>query len=412
MSFSHPATEPKDPQNSNGGHQPQQAQPKPSSEFSLRINRARANGIFERILRCSAGGRMDVPTAGTLSLRQSGYERLLQLLSKDTALEETAFQDLKMSYNRLRRQLSYEVPTNIRQDMTIALNQAITNQLNDIMAKSDAAKNLLDLVSVDRWPRSSVEIPGKKASMQRYPDGIWAIEPATESPSSDRMACFIFEMCFMPGSAAAEGKVLEVMLKRHGCPGMALIINMRHTNPEMRLNPPADMNSKASYALYEWIAVEDEDGSVEGRVVRVGMPRAFRNSSGGLVPGKLSFTVADFLGRAVEDHIPSMDDEAFWSVLEETIEIDHSDMLKWLEQAESWELKLAQDPAMGGTIKKKDRKPVEIPSENTNESPFDSGDLLRRIREIRSNLGLEPWKGPDAVLEEESEEADADSVST
>ncbi|KAL1619574.1 hypothetical protein SLS54_006510 [Diplodia seriata] len=301
---------------------------KPRSETSFRKHDARAHEIFDKIRQLATGGPVDVAVCGLIKLHQNGYDQLLELLAEDETLESCAFHHFKLSYNQQKHLLSYELPTTIHDDVLSDLLAEIRSQLAKLAAKSPTAAQVLTHIRCSPGLHTSPPSPSARPSAQPYADGTCTFANATtQSP------CFVIEISFHPRHPAARGKIHDLIYTAHGQPGMGLVLELRHHNPQhMRHTPPPAVDHSASYTTWRWTAVP----ALGNTVVR-GAPaaQAFRDAAGGVVPGKLEIAVRDFIGMELCRGFP--DDPDVVGVLDERIEIDHGVMAGWVGKAESWE---------------------------------------------------------------------------
>lgn len=287
----------------------------------------RAHKIFEKINLCWNGQRVSIPPAATIRVRGSEYQKLLRLLAQDQDVERFAFRQLKLFYNNQSCRLSYEMVTSIHDGIQENVKGVISEQFGVLKARSAEAKRVLDIVR----NRGSTTIPlSENKDTKVSPDALYMLRKGTtETP------CFFLEVSFSQSLKAAKNKVRKIIRDTKGSPGLGLIIKVPYATPKQLADPRPDLPRAATYHLFKWTTEKGADGVVENKVVRVHRARQFRDENGKLVPGKLSITLRDFVGEAQLPKFPFLKDPEVASALDEVIEIDHSELERWLEELES-----------------------------------------------------------------------------
>ncbi|KAL1637668.1 hypothetical protein SLS58_009198 [Diplodia intermedia] len=374
---------------------PKRSRHKPRSETSIRKHDARAHEIFEKIRQLATGGPVDVAVCGQIKLHQNGYDQLLELLSEDEQLEACAFHHFKLSYNKQRHLLSYELPTTVHDDVLSDLTAEIRAQLSKIASKSPTAAQVLNHIRCSRGPSTFTTAPPLDRPSRQKPaaDGVCTFKNATtHSP------CFVYEVCFHPRHAAAWGKIHDLIYAARGRPGMGLVLQLRHHSPaHMRHRPPPAVDHSASYSTWRWTEAPDRRNTVVRTDPR---PRAFRDAKGAVVPGQLEIAVRDFVGLELcRGALP--DDPAVAEVLDERIVIDHAVMAGWVGSAENWERMVVT--AEPGAAAGQSGAPPAVVDAFVTEHPEEVGSAGAGLLDGRTGPGMDELQEAIDRLEAEIE---------
>ncbi|KAF9641223.1 hypothetical protein BFW01_g582 [Lasiodiplodia theobromae] len=300
-----------------------------------------ARMILEKIQQYWNGQQVNIAVAASIRLRRSEYHKLLNLLAQDEQIRDFAFRRLKLFYDRRRRKLSYEMPSLIHETMTANFVEEISAQLRLIDAKHS---KVLQLRKFLKWTgRSEIKMPGDCSGEKKSPDAVWVFRAPKKMGE-----CFLIEVCLSQTLQAASQKVRQTIYHNYGRPGMAIVVKHDYNTPKQLLNLPKGRSRAASYTAFGWVVEEKEDGSRHSFVERTVEQQEFRNRDGDVVPGKLSITIRDFIGKRYHKYVPNFNDPAVARALDEAITIDHSTMKEWLDEAE--EIAIENDPDFGSNV--------------------------------------------------------------
>lgn len=221
--------------------------------------------------------------------------------------------------------------TKVHDSIIECLKEALLRRFIALETKSEEAKNVVGLLRSRGSARITIgEDKITKNKIQVEPDVWYGLRKGVvEIPA------FFVEVSFSQSLQAVREKVRKIIYNTNGRPGLALIIKLPYATPKQLANPAADRRLAGCYEILKWTTTQGEDGVREKHIVRLHNPREFRNNKGELVPGKLSISLRDLIGEAQLSQVPNFRDPAVIRALDEIIEIDHSDMERWVEELES-----------------------------------------------------------------------------